>query len=419
MATNQQTIANYSDILKEYYNPDRVAQMILSSSPAMATTTKKRIYGSSWELPVIYGGTSGRSAVFNTALANKGSTISTKFQITTSNDYSLASVSRKVMLASENNVGAFLPAARTNIDNAITQLRRSLAISFYRDGSGYRGQILTATQVGVTASYVVVLTSVTDAVNFQVGDILVSCATKTGGTVSAEFTVTNISRSTGTLTVTTSGPAVVPGAVGEWLFASGDYGAVFPGLEAWVPSAVPGAAPFYGVDRSVDSDMLAGIRYDGKEMMRYEALIQGQSQISALGDGRPTHAFVNPVDFRQIILELESQARRYRDADVSVPVRPGTNAAVGFTGIIVQGDAGEFQVMSDRFCPAGVCYVLQLDDWKMAHMGPELVDVVGRDSDKNMLTETTSDGYEVRITSYPALSCAAPGHSGVIINFGA
>lgn len=405
-----QDLSNYSAILKEYYNPDRVAKMILSSSPFLAMVPKKQIFGSSWELPIIYAGTAGRSADFTTALANKGQTASTKFQITTSEDYALASVSRKVMLASQSNLGAFLPAAKTNIDAAITQLRRSLAICAFRDGTGSRGRV-GAYSAG--PPQVITLTDVEDAVNFQVGDVLVFRVTKSGGAVSATATITNINRTAGELTITGTAPVV-----NDYIFCEGDADDVLTGLEGWVPSATPGATSFFGVDRTVDSDMLGGVRYNGGGMMRFEALIQGQSQIMAIGDGRPTHAFMNPVDFRQLILELESQARRYRDADVSVPVRKGTNAAVGFTGVVVQGDAGEFQVFSDRFCPVNTCYVLQLEDWKMAHMGPDLVDIVGRDSDEGMLVETTSDGYEVRITSYPQLACAAPGHSGVIYNFG-
>lgn len=406
-----QDVTNYSAILKEYYNPDRVAKMILSSSPFLAMVPKKRIFGSSWPLPVIYAGTSGRSANFTTALANKGQTSSTRFQITTNEDYALASISRKLLLASESDLGAFLPAAQTNIDAAFTQLRRSLAICAFRDGSGARGQVSSYTPGPPDE---ITLTSVADAVNFQVSDVIVFRATKSGGAVSSTATITAINRSTGVLTIAGTAPAA-----NDYIFCEGDADSVLSGLEGWLPSTTPTSTSFFGVDRTVDTDMLGGVRYNGTGLMRFEALINGQSQIGAIGDGRPSHAFLNPEDFRQLILELESQARRYRDADVSVPVRKGTNAAVGFTGVIVQGDAGEFQVFSDRFCPAGVCYVLQLEDWKMCHMGPELVDIVGRDSDKGMLTETTTDGYEIRITSYPQLACAAPGHSGVIYNFGA
>lgn len=415
MATTQ-NMSNYNAILKEYYVPDRVSTMILSSSPAMAMMPKKEVEGADWARPIIYAGTAGRSGTFNTALTNKGQTASVKFQITQYNDYALASVDRKTMLASKGNLGAFLPAAKTNIDAAIMQLRKSLAICLYRDGSGWRGQISTLT----SGNTVITLVNVTDGVNFQVGDIIQLAAAKTGGSVrSGTATITAVDRNAGTLTFGSDITVSISGAAaGDYIFASGDYGIMYPGLEAWAPTTAPSSTSFFGVNRTIDS-MLSATRFDGTGLLRYEALIEAQSQTSAIGDGRPTHAFCNPVDFRQLVLELEAQVRRFRDADVSVPVRKGSNAAVGFTGIIIQGDAGTIQVFPDRFCLPNRCYILQLEDWTVAHMGPELVSLVSRASDEGMLVETTSDGYEVRVTSYPSLSCAAPGRSAVLYNWGA
>lgn len=412
-----QNLTNYAAILKEYYNPDRVAKMILASSPFLAMLPKKQIFGESWELPVIYAGTAGRSSSFSTALTNKGQTVSTKFQITTNPDYSLASLTRILMLASRNNMGAFLPAAKVNIDDAMMQLRRSIAINAFRDGSGARGRISTITG----SNLIITLTERADIVNFQVSDVIQLSATKTGGAVrTGTVSIVAVNRSAGTFTVNTDITAAISGATtSDYIYQEGDYDAVLKGLGAWVPQSAPGATSFFGVNRSLDTDMLGGVRYDGSGMLRYEALIQGQSEIAMIGDGRPTHAFCNPIDFRQVVMELEAQVRRPRPVDITLPVRKDSNATVGFVGIAIEGDAGTIQLFSDRFCEPGVCYVLQLDDWKLAHIGPELVDIVGRDSDEGMLVETSSDGYEVRVASYPQLACAAPGHSGVVYNWGA
>lgn len=416
MATNPQSLSNYAAILKEYYNPDRVAKLILESSPALAMMSKKVIYGKEWELPIIYAGTAGRSSSFSTALANKGSTVSTRFQITTAPDYSLASLSRILMMASRSNLGAFLPAARVNIDDAMMQLRRSIAINLFRDGSGARGRIATITG----SNLIITLTTRADIVNFQVGDVIQLAQNKTGGAVrTGTVYIVAINRSAGTFTVNTSITGAISGAAADdYIYQQGDYDAVLKGFGAWVPTSAPSSTPFFGVDRTADSDMLSGVRYNGSGMLRYEALIDGQSEIAMLGDGRPTHAFCNPLDFREVVKELEAQVRRPRPVDVTLPVRKGSNATVGFQGIAIEGDAGTIQLFSDRFCPPNLCYVLQLDDWKLAHIGPELVDIVGRDSDSGMLTETATDGYEIRVVSYPQLACAAPGHSGVIYNWG-
>ena len=76
-----QTMTNFAAMLKEYYSPDRVAKLILSDSPFLAMVPKKSIVGESWDLPIVYAGTAGRSSEFLTAQNNKTQTSSTKFQI--------------------------------------------------------------------------------------------------------------------------------------------------------------------------------------------------------------------------------------------------------------------------------------------------------------------------------------------------
>ena len=411
-----QTMTNFAAMLKEYYSPDRVAKLILSDSPFLAMVPKKSIVGESWDLPIVYAGTAGRSSAFATAQANKTQTSSTKFQIDTAPDYALASLNRRVMLASRSNAGAFLPAAKVVIDDAMMQLRRSLAINAFRDGSGARAK---GEELNI-AKTVLKLANREDAVNFQVGDVLQSAATKTAGAVRAGTApITGIDRSAGELTFGTDITTLITGALEtDFLYQQGDYDATLKGLGAWIPQTAPGTAPFFNVVRSTDTDMLGGVRYNATGQLRYEGLIDGQSEVAMVGGGRPTHAFCNPVDFRALVKELEAQVTRPRTVNREVPVRRGSKATVGFTGIEIQGDAGTIEVFADRFCETGVAYVLQLDDWRMAHIGSELVDIVGRDSDEGMLVESAEDGFEVRCVSYPQLATGAPGHSGVVYNWG-
>lgn len=404
-----QTMANFAAMLKEYYSPDRVAKMILEDSPFLAMVPKKAIVGESWDLPIIYAGTAGRSAAFATAQAQKTQTSSVKFQITTSPDYSLASLNRRVMLASRSNAGAFLPAAKAVVDDALMQLRRSLAITSFRDGTGVKGQVAASTATTLT------LSNREDAVNFQVGERVTVTDDTVPTTVRGTAAITGINRSTGVLTFA----AIPAGSVANDVISTeSDLNAVQSGLGAWLPDAAPGAAAFFGVDRTTDSDMLGGVRFDGTGMLRYEALIDGQSEIGMIGGGRPTHAFCNPVDFRAVIKELEAQVTRPRMVYKDMPVRKGSKAMVGFQGVEIQGDSGVIELFSDRFCPPNKAYVLQLDEWRLAHIGNELVDIVGRDSDEGMLVESATDGYEIRAVSYPQLATGAPGHSGVVHNWG-
>lgn len=410
-----ETLSTYSAMLKEFYTPDRVAKLILERSPLLAMLPKRRVDGKYTSVPVIYAQSPGRSATFSSVSPEvsggvAGSSSTVQFQIETAQDYALATISRKVMLASQGNAGAFLPAAKVNIDGAMAQLRRSLGITLYRSGSGSKGRILSGGS-GTTWT----LYNREDAVNFQVGERLVQDDVDGGGTVGTQvYVVEAVNRSAGTLTVDTA----TSSADDNYLFSAGDYDKVQKGLAAWIPDSAPGATTFFGVNRSVDTDALGGVRFDGSGQLRYEALIDAQSECSMIGDGRPTHAFCNPVDFRQLVKELEAQVQRTRQVTTEVPVRKGSSTTVGFTGISIVGDGGEMTLYADRFCPPDRCYLLTLDEWRLAHNGPELVEMQGRDSDDGMLIRPSADGFEIRCISYPQLYTTAPGHNAVITNWG-
>lgn len=416
-----ESMTTYAAMLKEFYSPDRVAKMILKDSPLMAMLTKRSITGESLDIPLLYGGTAGSSATFSTALNNRSETKSGKFVVTTANDYALANVDRKVMLASRDNKGAFMSASRAAIDMALAQIKRSLAISLYREGYGVRAQGATLASGNTVWS----LSNKEDAVNFQVGDKIQVAETKTGALRAAsEATITKIDRNAGTLTFGADLTSTISGlAATDYIFRSGDHASgsklLMTGLQGWLPSTAPTSGDsFFGLDRSVDADMLGGVRDDGQGKLLYEALIDGQNQVNTIGGGNANKAFVHPNKFARLIKELEAQATRPRPVDREVSVRQGSKAKVGFSGIVVQGNMGALEVYPDRFCPVDQCFLLQMEDWKLNYIGKDLVDFVNRDSDDGMLLEPAGDEYQIRFVAYPQVSCNAPGHSGVITNFG-
>ena len=65
------------------------------------------------------------------------------------------------------------------------------------------------------------------------------------------------------------------------------------------------ATPFQGVDRSVDTDRLAGIRIDGTSLTMSEAFIDAGQRLREAGK-RPDHIFCNPVRFGQLVKETSS-----------------------------------------------------------------------------------------------------------------
>lgn len=409
-----ETLTTFSSMLKEWYTPDRVQQMILESSAFLAMVSKKAFYGKYAYVPIIHGDTGGHSSTFSTAQTNKGQSSSVDFNITAAQYYALASISRETVLASEKDIGAFLPAARVNIDGALRQVRRDLAITAYRSGTGTRGVAATVTGVGTVT---ITLSNASDAVNFNISDVLQYNASEAGTTVDAgTVTVTSIDISGGTLVGTVTGAAPTNG---EFLFLAGTKGIVQKGLQGWLPATAPTSGDsFFAVDRSVNSTMLAGVRSNGAGKTRYEAIIDALYEVNSNGDGLPTHLFLHPTDMKGLVKEMEATVTRFRNVDVEVQVRKESETKVGFRGIVVEGGGTTVECYADRFAILNQPFGLQLNEWKLYHRGEMMIDLINRAEDKGMLLEPSADGYEVRVAGYVQLGTSAPGHNVVITNFG-
>ena len=409
MATPQ-TFATYNKVLKEWYDGQRMMQLVLSESPMLALLSKTKMGGKSKPLPMTDAYTPGDSATFANASANKGGISSEAFQLTTANQYGLAQVDRKLALASEGP-GAFLDAAKANIDGALKQVSRSLAIHGYRDGSGARGRVASY------AAGVITLTQRYDAVNFSRGHVLRTATAKTGGAVNATvLTVTGVNPVAGTLNVTV---VTAPDPVAnDYIYVDGDYDQVVKGWDAWLPQADPSATLFFGVNRTTNPVMWAGVRSNGTGKLRYEALIDGESEIGAIGGGKPNVALVHPSDFRALKKELEQQVMRPKEITRNLQVMKDSKYAISVSGIVVQGDSREVEVYSDRFQQPNVCHMLETETCGISYIGPSLTHFVERDSDMGMLLDGDADSYTIRCISYPQFYSSAPGHSGVVYNFG-
>lgn len=406
--------SNYVAMLKEWYTDDRIAMMVLEKSPLLAMLTKKTIGGKWFDVPIVHGYTAGHSGSFAVAQQNKGHVVSSEFNITPGEQYALGSITRKIMKASENNRGAFLPAARVNIDSALKQLRRDLIIHLARDGSGARGQVQSYADAGATGVITLVLPG--DAVNFSLNDVLKFSATKTGGGVEAGFAiVTAIDLAGGTITVAEQGGVSIDAS--DYIYCDGDKDNVLLGLQRWFPKTAA-TDTLHGLNRAVNPVVFGGVRSNAQNKTRYEALIDALSEVAALGDGSPTHAFMSPFDHAALVKEMEAQVTRPKDVYTNVPVRKGSEAMVGFSGIVVHGPNGDVQCYQDRFLEKNECYLLNMSECGICHYGNELVEIVGRDSDEGMLVESGLDGYEIRCVSYPEFYCNAPGHQGIVYNFG-
>jgi len=82
----------------------------------------------------------------------------------------------------------------------------------------------------------------------------------------------------------------------------------------------------------------------------------------------------------------------------------------GFEAINFSAGGKRIKLYADRYCPAGTCYLLRLQDWKL-HSMDKLIHPIEEDG-LTVLRGQDNNNYEFRLVSYPSFSTCAPGWSG-------
>ena len=397
-------MTSFDAALKQHYTDERVENLVYKDNPFFALVPKYEEFGGrNLPIPLIYGNPQGRSKTFSNAQTRGAATESqiTDFVLVRVKDYSIATIDNETLEASKGNANAFMEAATTEIDGAINALVRSLAVDTYTDSSAAIAQVLAEPTVAATTAFT--CKSLGDVTNFEIGQALNIWSAKTGGSQrnadgsTTQLIVTAVDRSAG---IVTSSPAYDSSgtiAADDFVFVEGDRGLGVSGLEGWVPLTAPSATTFFGVDRSVDTTRLGGVRYDGSSDPIEEALIEGASRVAREG-GKPDHAFLSYAKYSELEKALGSKVQ-YVDLKMS--------ADIGFRGIVINGPRGPIKVIPDQNCPDNVCFMLQLNTWKCYSLG-KAVRVIDTDG-LQMLRQASSDGVEVRYGFYGNLGCKAPG----------
>lgn len=402
-------LTEFDAAMKEYYTDERIHNLTYRNNPFLAMVPKREdFYGDSKPIVVEHGNPQGRSRTFSTAKANKQAGKRSRFMLTRVKDYGYITIDNETIEASRNDRGAFLDARTVEINGMLRELTQSLAISLYRDSSGYRGQV--SAEPDAAANTVITLKQAQDVHNFEVGQTINIWSAKSGGSQrtsdgsTTDLVIDAIDRSAGTITATGQaydGSGTI--AANDYIFVEGDRGNSISGLEGWVPDTAPTSGDsFFGLDRSVDTDRLAGVRVDGTGKPVEEALIEAASELELRG-GNPDYCFMPFAKWNELEKSLGSKVS-YVNLEA-----PGK---VGFRGIQIAGNSGPITVLADRNCPAGKAFMVEMDTWCLDSLGkaPRLFDTDGR----TMLRQSDADGVEVRALYYAQLGCRAPGRNANI-----
>ena len=394
--------AKVVEALKEHYKPQRIKEMTYKNNPLLAMIPKYESFrGENMPVPLIVTGPQRRSATFTTGQNNTSTSTVKQFLLTRARDYSFASIEHEAIKASAGNADAFVRYATMEIDGAIHSLKRSLAVSLYRNGTGHIGTVTADPGTGTTMTR----NPIADVVNFEVGMSIVFAASAAAALRSGGArTISAINRVTGVITVSAAFDAdVLSSGSGDLIFQAGDYTAAddilkIQGLEAWCPATAPGSTAFFGVNRTADVTRLGGNRFDGSALPIEEALIEGASLVSREG-GAPDHIFMDFVSYANLEKALGSK--------IQYDKVKSSDADVGFDALVMNGPRGRMKVIPDHNCQPNTAWMLQLDTWSLNSLGaaPQILDADGN----RMLRENAADAYEVRVGYYGNVGCVAPG----------
>lgn len=396
--------SDIASVLKELYPTGVPLEQVYKDCPTLALMPQSTKWGGKDVLfPILWGNPQGRSANITTAQTNKTGSKFAGFAVTTVDDYAVWGISGKAIAQSRDDNMAFVRHLKTEMDGAITQLKRSMHHSLFRNGGGALGQISAGSTIGSTT---ITLTNKWDVCFFEVGQVLKSSATDgTSGAVrTGTVTITKLDRTAGTLTASGNWNAGITAvAVNDFLFVDGDFGLKMPGFDAWIPAAAPGATLFYGVDRSSDVVRLGGSRLDAASTANkpIDEVIMDLLDEQCTQGGSPDVVIMHTRQFTNLEKRLQSRVQfGTREMEVG-------KVKFGVRTIVVNGPKGPVDVIADMNARIDTVLGLDLSTWELGSLGP-LFGMLD-DDDLPFLRVATADEIEGRLVSRPGLACKAPG----------
>ena len=360
-------------MLKVYYKKEGIENLLFRNSPLLKKIKKERVEGKEQRFAAMYsrGGAAGGDF---TAAKNQAATVAqtAEFCVTPGQLFSVYSMNAKEVAASKSNAGAYMRVGGAKMFAASESFRKTLAAALY--GTGY-GEICAVPTGGWT------LTSGTDftatlpedaIMKIDVGSKLVVKATISTAETSAKNTLT-VKKINGTSVVVTPA-STANAAAGDIVCLAGSMSGSSPllpvGLGAWLPvikkrkSSESGwtdyiATSFFGVDRSVNAERLAGAFYDatGASETKSSALTNLIKQLRRQGS-LCDMIVMNDTDFLDFANEIQSTNTYF----TATSTKEAKKASVGFSEISAAFSTNYIEnCIDDPYCPKGRFYVLSSD----------------------------------------------------------
>jgi hypothetical protein len=411
--------SNQIAALKELYKDDKeyMKDLVYKENPFLALVPKDEspdgFAGKYIPVPLEYGTPQGRSHTFANAQNQQTATSLASFFVYVIEDYQLVTITNLLMEQTKSNAGAFVDAAKLQMDGGFRNLTNNIAFELFGSGSAVRGTIGSGSGSG--APYTITLSNAQNIVAFEVGmtlqNVTISAGSVTINDSGNVGVVTSVNRATGVITLTAATSSSWTTA-GNGLVVAGDIASgalttssmeALSGLGAWIPSSAPASNDsFWGVNRSADPTRLAGLRYDASSYTIEEGMTNALAFLNREG-GKPDLCIMDFASYAALVNSLGAKVQYVQVKHDEVEV--------AFEGITFQSAYGRVTVLADRSCPPQTAYVLTMSTWKLRSLGkvPHIL-TYGMEGLEG-LRVGNADALEIRIGYYGNLICSAPGYN--------
>lgn len=411
--------------LKELYTDDKdyMKDLVYKENPFFALVPKNEspdgFAGKYIPVPLEFGNPQGRSHTFATAQQNQTAASLVSFFVFVIEDYQLVTITNLLMEQTKTNAGAFVDAAKLQMDGGFQSLSNNIASELFGSGTATRGIVGTFSEDSGSPDIVtIVLSSSSDIVKFEVGMTIVASSTDGGAPSTQYIDLTSVDRISGTIVGTAgqNGPIDAKFHAGGYLTVQGDLPSAgasntgsflaLSGLAAWIPKSSPANNDnFWSVNRSSDPTRLAGLRYDASSLTIEEGITNALALANREG-AKPGYCLIDFASYAALINALGAKVQYVQVEHDEVEV--------AFEAVMFHSAYGKVIVLADRSCPAQTAYLLTLNTWKLRSLGkvPHIL-TYGMEGLEG-LRVGNADALEIRIGYYGNLICSAPGWNMVV-----
>lgn len=391
------TLATLNAITKEIYEPSLREQLnndtpLLSRVEKTSRGTSNEVGGRYVTFPIHTRRNSGIGARGELeALPTAGQQGTAAARVSLAYLYGVVRLSGQALKLIDTNYQAFTSALELELNGLRNDLKIDLNRQVWGDGKGTIGTV----QAVVTSNTI----PVDRADLFQLGEIVDYMLA--ANTVSqAARTVTAIDLTAGANTVTVSGAAIGPTAVGDYLVRTGNYNREWIGLAAIIANS----GTLYNVDPTVEPVWKSVINTNGGVPTAVSEGMFTKMNDDIHTNGGKVTAIATSLGVRRAYANMLTGQRQFVNAK---------EFTGGFGGIAFITDTGEIPIFADYMAPAGKAAFLNEDslkyyresDWGFMDMdGSKWQRVIGYDA------------YEATMVQYSQLGIDRRNSFGLISN---